>query len=528
LCYLYHTCQAGLILRLMGTGRINLQGCKAMTENRKPPQAVIDAHKSHKFSANKADYYKSNVDYCKLIETLMDSGFIHYLPRPRLSEDPIWGFLQPGCSYFFSRYTQAVWVDGQIEGFTSILELWKGKPVRMNPGKFIRKLVPYLTDSELESIVADLKRAHSPLDLELIVSNTRESFVDAYQSDYIPKRSPAFSGFRYTLKRLDASCMRGDFDRGGIHPAAAYAGPDLVIVYAKEKGTGKIGARVVAYPDKKTCSYIYTVDDKATQMLCDYLSKDGYIQSGLKGARVSKIEHDDGWLMPYIDNHGYCDDIGEYFKLGYGDIDCQNCSGVIQDRLNLCFCDYCEEHYEEDSVTIINGDCLCEYCLGNFFTYSDLMDEYIPNGDAESNGDGEIATPDWFSYNGYILDFQCIWQLESECVEYNGELYHKSSHYVTCFEGVFYHEDSPELIAAKEAKEEESDAYEAIKTESYDWYLMTETNVYGNLQAIPTMGHTITEERVLRQNYQLNAQGEPERIADFLDLLELTPELAGA
>jgi hypothetical protein len=450
------------------------------------------------------------VRYCESIKILIEGGFI---PDPdfRHDESNFFGFTYGEMHYLFNRYTQAKWIDGQIEGFTSILELWKGRPVRMNPGKFIRKLLPYLSDSELESIVSDLKRSHSPLEFDLIVSNTQESFVEAYETYHCPKRSPAFIGFPYKLKRLDSSCMRGDAGTS-IHPAAAYAGPDLVIVYAKEKLSGKIGARVVAYPDKKTCSFIYTVDDAATQLVCDYLMQEEYKQTGLKGARVSKVECDDGWLMPYVDDHSFCDDIGEYFQLGWGDICCQNVSGFIVNTEDQNYCDSCNE-YTSDELTIVeSGDCVCSFCLENY-VYSELMDEYIYAENSYRSGNGDIATERYFDRNGYILDANGEYQIESECVEYEGEYYHESSPCVCSINGELYHEDSEELQAILEAEKKAGAAYETVKTELFGWTL-TQIEIY-KLDMSPSFGLVVTEERVLRQNYQLDIYGNPERLPEF-------------
>jgi hypothetical protein len=489
-----------------------------MNSDKKPPQAVIDAHKNHKFSNTPEGYYRSNLKYCTLIANLSSSGLIQ-IPDRGVYAQSIWRFLGGRCSYDFPSYAQAVWVDGQIEGFTSILELWKGKPVRMNPGKFIRKLVPFLTDLELESVVADLKRTHSPLEFELIVSKESESFSDAYETDYCPKRSPDFSDWPYGIKRLDSSCMRGTWEFGE-HPAIAYAGPDLAVIYCKEKETGKIGARVVAYPDKKTCTYIYSVDDTASRMICDYLQSEGYSQSGLKGARMSKIKGGEGWLMPYVDHHTYCSDIGEYWKLGSGDICCQNCSGYIENRDNEEMCYDCNEYYDSEEMVQVNGNCICRHCLRNNYVYSSLEDEYILVGESYSTGDGEYATQEYFESNCYVMDNEGYYQIESECVEFDGEYYHESSHHVTSFDGKNYHEDSEGLKEAIAAKEKEDKTYQVKETWAFD-YAPSKWEEFPHKAPTPAMGYRVTTERTLRDNYQINSNGEPERIADFLDLLEV-------
>jgi hypothetical protein len=404
--------------------------------------------------------------------------------------------------------------SGMIEGYLTILDLYKAKPVKMKAGKYMRKLLPFLTDSQVESVVAELKAKFQPKEYELIIGDTELDFHNVYMTPHTPKRSPYFKANGYRLNRLDSSCMRAEyFDNWEKHPASVYGHGDLAIAYAIEKTERTIGARVVLYPAKLSCQAIYTCDDTAQALIDSYLSANGYKERGIDGARVSKIpcKAEGGFLMPYIDNGEYCEDLGDSFLLGSGRIRCTSTCGYIE-TVESFYCDDCGDDCE--STTEINGACVCQYCRSENYTYSELMDEYIPNDNADSNGYGEVATSDWFSSNGYVLDHEGIWQVESDCVEFEGEYYHESSYYVTSFDGKYYHVDSDELKQAQEEKEKLDAAYQVKVTHAFGWHTKQVSNGY-RMESTPVMGQYQTKERTLRDNYQLDANGNPERLPEF-------------
>jgi hypothetical protein len=257
-------------------------------------------------------------------------------------------------------------------------------------------------------------------------------------------------------------------------------------------------------------------------LLSEYLASEGYTERGIAGARVSKIEKRGHYLMPYIDGIEYCEDLGDSFLLGSGRIRCSNTEGLIECH-ESAYCDDCGESYDLDNMTMVNESCVCQYCLSENYIYSELMDSYLTHNEAESNGDGEYATSRYFERNGYVLDYVCVWQVESDCVEFDGEYYHESDYHVLTVDGVSYHEDSLEYQEALEAKELKDAAYQTVKTVTFDWTL----NPY-EYEKTPYLGLTTKTEKTLRDNYQLDEKGNPERIADFLNLLDITPEMACA
>jgi hypothetical protein len=373
-----------------------------------------------------------------------------------------------------------------------------------------------MTDSEVEKAVQILKEQFAPIEFDLHVGNDAESFRYAYVTPHTPKRSPKFEKGGYHLKRLDCSCMRGEnFEDWEKHPAEVYAHSDLAIVYAKQKGKDYIGARVIVWPDKKTCQSIYTADDEATRLVSEYLKDNGYSGDGISGARVSKIQHGAGsYLMPYVDGEDFIEDYGDHFVIGEGRIPITGTSGRIS-IVPMMYCDDCGSYYPEEEVEFINGDCYCQSCRDSNFVWSELMDSYISNEDYYVSGNGEVATSEYFEENGYVLDHEGTYQEESECVEYKGEYYHESSYYVTKFDGKYYHEDSDEYQTALDLKARKDAAYQTIETTQFGWHKTNEFDSRGILVAVPTMGLYTTKEKVLRDNYQLNSDGIPERLPEF-------------
>lgn len=413
---------------------------------------------------------------------------------------------------YLDAYLRPDYKDGMITGYTSYIDIFKKKRQTMKAGKYLKKIFPFLDSSQIEKLVSNLKAMHSPLEFELIECGLPESFEYAYKTPHVPRQSPRFNnGKDYCLKQLCVSCMRGEnFTGWNQHPAVVYGYGDLRILYAKEKHSGNIGARVILFPANKSASSIYTANDAATELLVNYLESNDYSADGIEGAKVSKIhKRGDEYLMPYIDDCENAKDCGDYFLLGSGQLSCRSTDGTMTLE-ELTYCDDCGESYPDENMTTIDDSCVCAWCRSDNYTYSDLMDEWLSNDEAESDGDGSIATSDYFESHGYVRDCDCTWQVESDCIEFDGEYYHYRHWAIVSFDGKHYHEDSEELTKAKEEKEALDKAYQVKTSTQLDWKLdRTEYN------PTPYLALITTKERTLRDNYQLDANGNPERLPEF-------------
>jgi len=337
--------------------------------------------------------------------------------------------------------------------FASIKDYERNKRTEKKIGKFIKEGFPDLSDSKVESIVAQVKACYSTPEYELIHGSSESDFLAAYTGKVISRPTPSWG---YNESSLTGSCMQGKFS-ANIHPCKAYASGDFSIVYVKQKETGLIGARVIVGND--TAGPIYSACDVATKQVEAYLKeKEIGLESDWEGLSLSAIplpSSDNEYLMPYVDNYDSFYKEDDSIVIGYGEnsFDFATTFGVV--RIKECetyYCDSCGEW--EESTNETDSGCVCDGCLSNYYTYSNLMGLYTYDETLGETYDGRFASQEWFENNEYILNEDGFYYPSSECVyiEDFGEYYHKSNYSVFERNGVLYHEDSEEgkAILAKE------------------------------------------------------------------------------
>ena len=113
-------------------------------------------------------------------------------------------------------------------------------------------------------------------------------------------------------------------------------------------------------------------------------------------------------------------------------------------------CDDCGDIYYADDMTDTRDGRICEYCLDNYYVWSEVMEEYIHNNDVVWVGDEPMtdeyrdshyycceACGEWFdldcngceSDDGYYLCDGCMDDYTCE----NGDVYYKDSDYIQCY-----------------------------------------------------------------------------------------------
>jgi len=120
-----------------------------------------------------------------------------------------------------------------------------------------------------------------------------------------------------------SSCMANeacDFD-SPCHPVRAYAGPDTALAYIGSRGDAT--ARSIVWPGRMIYTSIYG-DVSRLRLI---LEEAGYAEGCLDGARIRRIAHGDGFVVPYIDRGGGLADNGEHLVIGHGSIPCDSTSG---------------------------------------------------------------------------------------------------------------------------------------------------------------------------------------------------------
>jgi hypothetical protein len=125
------------------------------------------------------------------------------------------------------------------------------------------------------------------------------------------------------------SCMSGP-EKGTYqspkHPCRVYAAGDLQVAYLERSGS--IIARSVVWPDKKRFYNIYGDSDRLRPLL----TKEGYKQSRLTGAKLQRVEFKKGGttylVCPHIDGDGRVTLHPDHLTIG-GDVPAASTSGAI-------------------------------------------------------------------------------------------------------------------------------------------------------------------------------------------------------
>ena len=140
------------------------------------------------------------------------------------------------------------------------------------------------------------------------------------------------------------------------------------------------------------------------------------------------------------------------------------------------------------------------------------MGEYIADNIATTDINDNLATSDYFEENDYVVDIDGEYCSSDEVISHEDEYYHKSHDNVFVVDNKLYHKDSKEYSDYLEAKEKENEAYQVKITQKWDW-ILTQNNRY--TQAVPVLGYYETKETTLRDNYQLDSDGIPQRLPEL-------------
>jgi hypothetical protein len=271
------------------------------------------------------------------------------------------------------------------------------------PGKIIKRILPFASESFCAAFAEWFKEQFADISYTVKESTEADCFALAYSGIQSRTTNPSLSfsnEFKLYAKSLSGSCMRhdkSDFRAGlPIHPSEVYASGDFKIVYAVDS-KGHIGARcVVNIKQRESDVYrpgpIYTATDSAFNAVAAYMVAQGYDKQGTcestgwNGARIKAVEHDGGYIAPFMDLCGQGDllDSGEFFRLSrHGDYTFRETGGVIESEQFCCSCGDCGEGIREDDSQYYiedSGETVCESCYNDsYFT---------------CNGDGVVYSND--------------------------------------------------------------------------------------------------------------------------------------
>lgn len=184
------------------------------------------------------------------------------------------------------------------EGVVSIIANDKHFDTRrrteMKVGKFVKLLVPTITDVELEKVVNEYKSHFRDYEYEYVEGTSEHHFYEAYTAGHLPT---------IDCGNLEAflcdSCMQ--HDHWPIHPATAYATGDFTICSLWHGD--QIAARTIISNKKKIRTPIYTTSLKAHQKLASILDERGYKYSydGWEGHTLQLLVEHGTVYAPYLD-----------------------------------------------------------------------------------------------------------------------------------------------------------------------------------------------------------------------------------
>jgi hypothetical protein len=247
--------------------------------------------------------------------------------------------------------------------------------VRMKPGRYLTKFYPNLTGDEVRTLACELDAANA-----VRFAETADDMETVYTNG-------------------PSSCMSHDaYDYSSpIHPVRVYAAGDLAVAFLSSVAIGEDGfrasARALCWPDKKLYGRIYGDSDR----LAPALAALGYEEGDLDGAKVRKMAHGNGYVLPYIDGCQSVTDHGSHFVIGGGEIDANETNGLSAEaEPEGEYCEYYEEHRDEETYSVQVSACdwqtWCETAVENhavrMYGGGRWSDEYFRKAGAECGRTG--------------------------------------------------------------------------------------------------------------------------------------------
>lgn len=245
----------------------------------------------------------------------------------------------------------------KVKVFRNYRNVCRGIHTFISIGKILRELVPNMPPADLETLINWYKEYNSDEQTFQIGTN--------FQEVYMAETGPYTDFPEYeSVKSLANSCMQGHkYDFWSPHPAEAYNGGDLAIASTWSKG--KLTARAVVYPDKKTHAPIYTTTRSAYNAIKAGLENLGYTiypetynQEALVGAKFKRIKTPEtrhGHLMPYLDVSGNITMLDEDHFISVNDGTHRwgggSANGLMIARIGSLTCSCGKKWLEEDDFT---------------------------------------------------------------------------------------------------------------------------------------------------------------------------------
>jgi len=239
---------------------------------------------------------------------------------------------------------------------------------QIKPGRFLKKVLPDLADTEVQSLVQSFNTVRS--DGELRFARTEEHIVFVYRNG--PNSCMAHKTNAYSSKP--------------VHPVSVYASGDLGVAYVENANNPeKVSARAVC--NFKNKEYVRVYGEQS--LIEPLLKKEGwnYSSAALNGARLLKRTNDYGDIVaPYLD--GSYQDIetnGRFLHIGCGDMSATNTNGLLGQAY---YCSDCEESIDPDDCRTYRDSDYCDSCFDHNYSYCAQCEEHYPHEEITSTNNG--------------------------------------------------------------------------------------------------------------------------------------------
>lgn len=264
---------------------------------------------------------------------------------------------------------------GGISLYRDVKDHKRGRRTTMKAGRAFRHMFRNATDTSISEVTEAYIEYFTPRSFTFHSGYKAADFEAAYEGDTAVCRNPRTTQVR---KNLATSCMQG-VTRDGYSVGEAYASGDFHIAWL-EDDNGRIAGRVVVGYKEDDCEFIsgpvYGVCEQSIDTLEAYLGAIKAVDSddcGWTGLTLSVVGGTESPVVPYLDGD-YSGDILNSTTIrileeGYGDFNFSNTDGYTNDTRA---CENCEgECHEDQEYTTPDGECLCEDCFHQQYTYTD-------------------------------------------------------------------------------------------------------------------------------------------------------------
>jgi len=290
----------------------------------------------------------------------------------------------------------------------------RDRQVRVKIGRYLQQFYgDVLTSEQIRSMANGLKT------LELRWATTADEMEHVYVNG-------------------PGSCMGGEkFSHTLTHPARVYASGDFKLAYLYDTVTEQIMARgLVSVPG----NYFVRLYGPEEFALRDMLQTEGIDRSSSwDGERLTYIECDHGYVMPYLDggeqDAGLVRENGvRYWRIGHsGDVNvyANETCGYVTDGPRG-FCESCDEDVDEDpddmEYSSYHGIRICSGCLENYrrvFTSTRSRDrDWVHEDDCVycEDNDEYYTTNSYEAYGVVYCENSGDYRLEENCMlDHDGE-----------------------------------------------------------------------------------------------------------